>query len=173
METSLRPSPDGVGKHGPPADARTSSLYFDYTPAPAPPQRGNSAHTRSSRGWSSGVPDLRGLTAVRTPFPRAGAAPPGDRRAAASDFHRRKSVGVSKSHGPACKPGSVPCASRATVISLAPRLPVGSSSLPEGRSGPDQSCPLLGLAPGGVCRAGGSPRRWCALTAPFHPYPWV
>src|SRR5438045_8878931 len=30
-----------------------------------------------------------------------------------------------------------------TVISLAPRLPAGSSSLPEGRSGPDQSCPLI------------------------------
>ncbi len=29
---------------------------------------------------------------------------------------------------------------------------------------------LLGLAPGGVCRADESPRRWCALTAPFHPY---
>src|SRR5215217_6992054 len=28
---------------------------------------------------------------------------------------------------------------------------------------------LLGLAPGGVCRAAASPRRWCALTAPFHP----
>ena len=29
---------------------------------------------------------------------------------------------------------------------------------------------LLGLAPGGVCLAGVSPRRRCALTAPFHPY---
>ena len=29
---------------------------------------------------------------------------------------------------------------------------------------------LFGLAPGGVYRAGESPRRWCALTAPFHPY---
>src|SRR5215207_2998394 len=28
---------------------------------------------------------------------------------------------------------------------------------------------LLGLAPGGVCPAAASPRRWCALTAPFHP----
>ena len=31
------------------------------------------------------------------------------------------------------------------------------------------SSPLLGLAPGGVCLAGASPRRRCALTAPFHP----
>ncbi len=30
--------------------------------------------------------------------------------------------------------------------------------------------PLHGLAPGGVCPAGRSPDRWCALTAPFHPY---
>lgn len=29
--------------------------------------------------------------------------------------------------------------------------------------------PLLVLAPGGVCRAAVSPRRRCALTAPFHP----
>ena len=28
---------------------------------------------------------------------------------------------------------------------------------------------LLGLAPDGVWRAAASPRRWCALTAPFHP----
>jgi len=31
------------------------------------------------------------------------------------------------------------------------------------------SSSLLGLAPGGVCLAGASPRRRCALTAPFHP----
>jgi hypothetical protein len=30
---------------------------------------------------------------------------------------------------------------------------------------------LFGLAPGGVCPAGRSPDRWCALTAPFHPCP--
>ena len=29
---------------------------------------------------------------------------------------------------------------------------------------------LFGLAPGGVCLADRSPGRWCALTAPFHPY---
>ena len=32
-------------------------------------------------------------------------------------------------------------------------------------------CPLLlGLAPNGVYLAVRSPERWCALTAPFHPY---
>src|SRR5215207_9110256 len=31
---------------------------------------------------------------------------------------------------------------------------------------------LLGLAPGGVCPAAASPRRRCALTAPFHPCLW-
>src|SRR3954447_8489784 len=31
------------------------------------------------------------------------------------------------------------------------------------------STSLLGLAPGGVCLAAASPRRRCALTAPFHP----
>src|SRR5688572_12620688 len=30
---------------------------------------------------------------------------------------------------------------------------------------------LFGLAPCGVCQADPSPDRWCALTAPFHPYP--
>ena len=30
---------------------------------------------------------------------------------------------------------------------------------------------LFGLAPGGVCLADRSPGRWCALTAPLHPYP--
>ena len=29
---------------------------------------------------------------------------------------------------------------------------------------------LLGLAPDGVYQADKSPCRWCALTAPFHPY---
>ena len=38
-------------------------------------------------------------------------------------------------------------------------------------NGPDRSFSLLGFASGGVCRADESPHRWCALTAPFHPYP--
>src|SRR5262250_710410 len=29
---------------------------------------------------------------------------------------------------------------------------------------------LFGLAPCGVCKADPLPDRWCALTAPFHPY---
>ncbi len=53
-----------------------------------------------------------------------------------------------------------------------------SSSLPErwtGQAGPRaatcvRAYVLFGLAPDGVCRAGESPRSWCALTAPFHPY---
>ena len=73
---------------------------------------------------------------------------------------------------PACKPGFVPASRRVTVIYLAPRLPAGSSGLPGDRNGPGRSCPLLGLAPGGVCRASRSPGCWCALTlraeAPHH-----
>ena len=44
---------------------------------------------------------------------------------------------------------------------------------------PKETCPLFGLAPGGVWPAGMSPhpparvrtRYWCALTAPLHPWP--
>src|SRR5882757_9312137 len=53
------------------------------------------------------------------------------------------------------------------AIHLGPALPPGSSRLPGTRR--TASSPLSGVAPGGVCRAGASPRRWCALTAPFHP----
>jgi hypothetical protein len=65
------------------------------------------------------------------------------------------------------------------VIYLGRRLLAASSNLPESeRAGPDRAprpcglwrSSLFGLAPGGVYRAGESPRRWCALTAPFHPY---
>src|SRR6476646_10299883 len=38
------------------------------------------------------------------------------------------------------------------------------------RAGRNRRSSLFGLAPGGVCRASESPRCWCALTAPFHPY---
>jgi len=31
----------------------------------------------------------------------------------------------------------------------------------------------FGLASSGVCPAAASPRRWCALTAPFHPCPFA
>ena len=67
---------------------------------------------------------------------------------------------------PACKPGFVPLATwqTVTIIYLAPPLPAGSSSLPGDHGGPGRSFPLLGLAPGGVCRASRSPGCWCALT---------
>ena len=46
----------------------------------------------------------------------------------------------------------------------------GPLSRPCGLPGPRRagSSVLLGLAPGGVCLAAASPRRRCALTAPFH-----
>ena len=53
-----------------------------------------------------------------------------------------------------------------------PSGPCGPGRLrPCGRPGTRRaaSTSLLGLAPGGVCPAGASPRRRCALTAPFHP----
>ena len=62
----------------------------------------------------------------------------------------------------------------AVVIHLEPMSPSLSSGLP----GDPGSClparratafPLFGLAPGGVYQAVVSPRRQCALTAPFHP----
>ncbi len=73
------------------------------------------------------------------------------------------------------------------TIPLGPTLPPGSSGLPVPpapggtRAGHSLPCrcskaaamgrDLFGLAPGGVCQADMSPCRWCALTAPFHPYP--
>ncbi len=67
------------------------------------------------------------------------------------------------------KPGSVsgdehPMA----VIPLGHASPHVSSVLPGSRAG-HTIAPLFGLAPGGVLPAAVSPRRWCALTAPFHP----
>ena len=74
----------------------------------------------------------------------------------------------------ACKPGSVPdaagCAARrVAIIHLGRRLPAASCDLPGGGPGRAMAS-LFGLAPGGVCSAGRSPDRWCALTAPSHPY---
>ena len=74
----------------------------------------------------------------------------------------------------ACKPGSVldatSCvARRVAVIHLGRRLPAASSDLPG--DGPGRAiASLFGLAPSGACSAGRSPDRWCALTAPSHPY---
>ena len=58
---------------------------------------------------------------------------------------------------------------RVAVIHLEQRLPVASRDLPGGGAGRAVAS-LFGLAPGGACPAGRSPDRWCALTAPFHPY---
>src|SRR4051794_7402698 len=63
------------------------------------------------------------------------------------------------------------------VIYLGRTLPYASCSLTrEDSDGPPAESmqarfwPLLfSLAPGGVCLAGGSPRRWWALTPPLHP----
>jgi hypothetical protein len=54
----------------------------------------------------------------------------------------------------ACKPGSVPRVSGATIISLGRRLPGVSSGLTREPRAGDPNALLFGLAPGGVCRAG-------------------
>ena len=77
----------------------------------------------------------------------------------------------------ACKPASVPReVSRVAAIHLGPALPPASCGPPGDSAGPASTAasprpvrPLFDLAPGGVYRAGRSPGRWCALTAPFHP----
>jgi len=62
------------------------------------------------------------------------------------------------------------------AIHLGPALPPASCGPPGNSAGPASGprvaavCPLFDLAPGGVYLAGRSPGRWCALTAPFHPY---
>gem|GEM_PF-2945829 len=57
------------------------------------------------------------------------------------------------------------------IIYLGRLLPAASSDLTRGQRRAAANIPLFGLAPGGVYLAGRSPGRWCALTAPFHPYP--
>lgn len=60
---------------------------------------------------------------------------------------------------------------RMKIIYLGRLSPIASSNRPESNDGPDRpDSSLLGFAPNGVCRADESPRRWCALTTPFHPY---
>lgn len=61
------------------------------------------------------------------------------------------------------KPGSV-----SAIIYLGYVLPRISSDLPKTTRAALSF--LLGLAPDGVYQADWSPSRWCALTAPFHPY---
>ena len=54
------------------------------------------------------------------------------------------------------------------TLAAYPRAPGGPPFSPAFRRG---IALLFGLAPGGVCQASPSPDCWCALTAPFHPYP--
>jgi len=63
----------------------------------------------------------------------------------------------------------------AAIIHLGFGFLRSSSGLPGNQDGPSpapRTAPrsLFGLAPCGVCQADPSPDRWCALTAPFHPY---
>src|SRR5437867_4145338 len=57
------------------------------------------------------------------------------------------------------------------IIPLGGRLPVPSCDLP-GRSGsgPLHVSPIRSCSVRGLPSRRGHPRRWCALTAPFHPY---
>ena len=56
------------------------------------------------------------------------------------------------------------------AIPLGRRLPAGSCGLPEGLAG-GQPIPSARPCSGwGLSSRRGHPRRWCALTAPFHPY---
>ena len=66
----------------------------------------------------------------------------------------------------ACKPDPVV----SDHLSHRDRSPEGPPKRPCGLPGPRRagSTVLFGLAPGGVCLAAASPRRRCALTAPFH-----
>ena len=61
------------------------------------------------------------------------------------------------------------CPDGVVAIWLGRPLPDASSALPGSTAG-HRIAPLCGLAPNGVWPAGVSPRRWWALTPPFHPY---
>jgi hypothetical protein len=70
-----------------------------------------------------------------------------------------------------------PGVARVAAIHLGPALPPASCGPPGDSAGsastaasPRPVRPRFDLAPGGVYRADRSPGRWCALTAPFHPY---
>ena len=64
------------------------------------------------------------------------------------------------------------------AISLGRRLPAASSDRPGSRYGPDESAARRAVLPAWSCSRWGLPSQaghpicWCALTAPFHPYPW-
>jgi len=57
-----------------------------------------------------------------------------------------------------------------TIIYLGHLLPGISSDATRKADGPPEILPYLVLLHVGFTEAGRSPDRWCALTAPFHPY---
>ena len=57
-----------------------------------------------------------------------------------------------------------------TIIFLGVQSPARSSDTTRKVGGTTLNPSLFGLAPDGVYLAGKLPYRWCALTAPFHPY---
>jgi len=75
-------------------------------------------------------------------------------------------------HEPACKPGSVPERDGSGDGHFSSRPVARPIEQPtrESLTGRTSPAPILGLAPGGVCRASLSPGCWWALTPPFHPY---
>ncbi len=81
----------------------------------------------------------------------------------------KKAVLLRWLHEQTCKPSSV-LPEGAAAIYLGHQLPgISSDSYPRDSAGNFISL-LFSLAPGGVCLADRSPGRWCALTAPLHPY---
>src|SRR5881296_425506 len=57
------------------------------------------------------------------------------------------------------------------IIPLGGRLPAPSCDLPgRSRSGPLHVSPIRSCSVRGLPSRRSHPRRWCALTAPFHPY---
>lgn len=111
------------------------------TPSPAPRRPVSHCSHSLHRGFSASMP--RGPEIGR---PRLGGA-----------FRQR-----------ACKPDPVV----SEHLSRRGRSPDGAPKRTCDLPGPRRagSTVLLGLAPGGVCLAAVSPRRRCALTAPFHLY---
>jgi len=61
---------------------------------------------------------------------------------------------------------------QATIIHLVDAgCPAPLATDPEARAGRPQSLPYLVLHRVGLPSFSGHPKNWCALTAPFHPYP--
>ncbi len=120
----------------------------------AAPRRGCAARSDCASEWLRGPTD----TASR-PF----------------RFRRRGGLGSDVPGGNnrrlACKPGSVPPANgRGRSFIWSDDCSSDQATYPGFMTGRTSPHPLFGLAPGGVYRADRSPGRWCALTAPFHPY---